>query len=373
MAKILVCIEDLNEVFKDVNQTAYAFYSESVRPDLIQAGHEVRYTTCAEVWTALNDEPVEILLMFVEREQSCCWQIARHIRDEWSSTFGSPLIVMTFYWDDPLLLSDYYILPEYSRLYDYCVEGSRWKGFGIARRLDIFLTRSTFDLQTLEDQIAALFPGSKERWSLDLITELSHHFLIHLSTHTTESTQYFNLVWSRNKTILVLDSWEKYTHLIKESRLTLANDLNEMLAIFSSFQQKNIVEVVQQPNTLLPKWKLDLLPEKVVTGETLTYSLLVPKEKILLLSRYAGIVHRPAVWANEEEQQARFWTVEIENGNLEEWLFIQKEETLQIQSWLREEEFAFDLKNCISYSNIPADLMYEPKTVTEPFTRSIAN
>lgn len=137
MVRILVCRDDMERVM----QTKY--YSEEIYPSLTQAGHEVQLTVCTQAIDFLDNYPADVLLMFVPRKQSSCWETARRLREVQGGD-PSPLILAIIEWgpddspDDPA----YYARPEYAKLFDSYHRGF-WGGSKIARWVDDFLTRST--------------------------------------------------------------------------------------------------------------------------------------------------------------------------------------------------------------------------------------
>jgi hypothetical protein len=273
---------------------------------------------------------------------------------------------MVLYWDDSNPIPAYYLHSMYSWLYDDYAEGSRWSGEELARWIDVSLTRRTFDPQLLEEQLTGLFSVSRDSYSWEIVADLDYHHLIHFTLHTPESVQFFPIIWSRDKTIQIIDSWDNYIRIVEENGMSIVNHIDNILTIFTSFQQKHILYRVTRPDDVIPKFRFDLL-EKLAFHETPTYDLLSPEAKHPILFKYAEIVTRPGIWGGKTEQQAKFWTIEKRTGNLEEWLFIQKDGRLSVQSWLREEGFVSDIEDCLLYSKIPHTVSTKIDKSATPF------
>ncbi len=170
------------------------------------------------------------------------------------------------------------------------------------------------DIEQIEEQIVAQFLPPESRWSWHIERILSNHVLIHLHIMVVEPGSIFPVVWSKNGTISEwgLDSWDEFIQLIEDEELTIMNDLQDILDVFRFFQlHKRILLSI-----------IDLEKE------------LIPEGKRPLLNKYAERIEPPAHLCNENEQQVCFWTIDYGFGNLEEWLFVQKETKLQIQSWV---------------------------------------
>lgn len=170
------------------------------------------------------------------------------------------------------------------------------------------------NVKQIEDQIAAQFSFPEGKWSWDVKKVLSEHVLIYLHITTVEPGYILPAVWSRDGTLATwdLDSWGKFTQLIEEEKLSIADNLQDILDIFCFFQ-----------------------PYKRILHNVADLEF-VHQEKRSLLSKYAGNITPPVCLFRKDGQQARFWTIDYGFGNLEEWLFVQKDTKLYIQSWIRE-------------------------------------
>lgn len=115
MARILICSDNVAS-----DEQARKVYEEELHPSLIQAGHEVQLTTCAQAFDYLDNYSADILLMFVPERSSPCWETARFIRTSWSHDSPPPSILMSITWgpDDSPEDPAYYVQPEYRALYD---------------------------------------------------------------------------------------------------------------------------------------------------------------------------------------------------------------------------------------------------------------
>ncbi|MBE7471961.1 MAG: hypothetical protein HS114_22715 [Anaerolineales bacterium] len=335
MAKVLVCVEN-----DDVNEKDYLYYA-SIRSSFSKRGHELRLAKCTQIWNYLTEEPIEVILMFVRGKQSCCWDIARRVKDEWHLAYASPAIKMIIElslddFDDPSFdrqtyLSDpeyaklfdsqvpayFEMKPEYNRLYDNFSRTFNCEHRVIIGRVESLLFWRRFDRQKFEYKITNLFPGPRERWSWT-VSRFSYHPIINLHNYTPETEQVSTVVWSWENKIWVLNTWDKFLQFIKDEQLQLGEerDREDILAVFSHFHRRNIVHKVYQLDST-PKWKR------------------------VLLSKYAEMVRPPTHSQMGEKHQVKFWAIDNNSpgGNLEEWILTKQRAEFDAQSWVREEAF----------------------------------
>jgi CheY-like chemotaxis protein len=135
MHRILVCRDDVHRA----RLTEY--YKREIRPSLTRMGHNVQLTTCARALKRLENWSPDILLMFVPRKESPCWEIARCARQARNRDSPSPLILMIIAWgpDDSRDNPAYYTDPEYAALYDD-YHATFGEGPEIARWVEGFLS-----------------------------------------------------------------------------------------------------------------------------------------------------------------------------------------------------------------------------------------
>lgn len=138
MARILVCLDDYELDIPVLTK----YYEAEIRPSLTDRGHEVRLTTCAKVLEDIYNHSADVVLMFVPRRQSCCWQVARHMRETRKQNSLSPYILMIIAWgpddsrDDPAyyVQPEYWVYDDYYRDFWYDSEIARWVDDCLARR-----------------------------------------------------------------------------------------------------------------------------------------------------------------------------------------------------------------------------------------------
>lgn len=338
MAKVLVCVEN-----DEVNGKDHIFY-EKIWPDFIKRHHELWFTPCPHAWDHLTSGPLDILLMFVRSKQSCCWEVARQVRDEWSLPYPPPrpmmiiercledfdepeLSELTAWLDHPdyaNILTEidentraYYMEPEYFGLYHAVSRTFNVPGRTLVGRMEGLLFHGEFDREQFEDQIAALFPGPRERWSWSF-GRVSYHPILNLRFHTASPERAVPVVWSWGHKIWVVDSWNKFLQFIEDEQLQLADerDREDILAVFSYVQQRNIIREIHQPD-LVTDWKR------------------------ILLAGFAEIIKPPTYSKLVEEHQVRFWAIDgnSSGGNLEEWVLTQQGMKFDAQFWIRDENF----------------------------------
>jgi hypothetical protein len=126
MARVLFCLgEDEAEDLEG--------YHELVEPDLREGGHEVSWTTQAEVFEQLASTQPDYLILVALNRHSSGWDIARRLRG--TRERGDPYILVITGSDiegspdNPF----YYVLPEYQQLYD-CY----WPREGFTEWLEFF-------------------------------------------------------------------------------------------------------------------------------------------------------------------------------------------------------------------------------------------
>lgn len=141
MTKILVCCDDLE---RDILNILTKYYEEQVQPSLTETGYDVQLTTCAQALECLESWPADILLMFVPRKRSSCWETARALRSTPKRGASLPLILMLIAWgpDDSPDNPAYYTDPEYAALYD-SYHSTFGDGIEIARWVNDFLARAS--------------------------------------------------------------------------------------------------------------------------------------------------------------------------------------------------------------------------------------
>jgi hypothetical protein len=176
------------------------------------------------------------------------------------------------------------------------------------------------DGEKFVQQLQIIFPkvpawSFTENCSWEIKKTLSKHILIGLRFLNHTSPGIHIIVWSEEETAWLLYSLDKFKQLIETEGLDLVDSLQDILDIFVLFQDKIIVQDVT-----------DI--EKVIWPHNRDQ-----------LSKYKDTIHSPNYSTNDDEKQVRFWTIEHAHGNLEEWLFIQEGKSIEILSWLREENF----------------------------------
>lgn len=175
-------------------------------------------------------------------------------------------------------------------------------------------------VKQIREIVEAHYPTLRSRWSWRIEKILSDHILIHLSNKVIIESSPLPVVWSRDKnTIWALNSLDGFIQIVEDEKLNLINNLQDILAIFWFFQtEKRFLEnssVLQTPTLGIISDKLPLLPKYLKIIGPLVYS------------------------DNGEQQQAKFWTIDISSGDLEGWLFIQNEAKFQVQPWIIERHF----------------------------------
>jgi hypothetical protein len=350
MAKVLVCIED-----EDVGGRDHAYY-EKIRPGFVQRRHSIRLTTCAQVWDSLAEDSVDWLLMLVRSRQSCCWRVCREVRGEWRLPYPPPLIQVivehlpektdhpdypferesylnnpnyALWFDTVMGVTPYFREEAYSRLYDFIEWTFSWEGRTLVRRMEsgLFGTRF-FDRERFEDHITVLFPGPRDRWSWTFCRS-SYHPIMELRVHTPPPERIIPVVCSLEGNIWAVDTWDRFLEFIADESLDLADEMDQedILAVFSIFQQKHLMKKVNVRGS--PAWRNSALPKYVEIVKPPTYSLV------------------------EGEHQLRLWTISQPDGKLEEWLFRQRGADFQVQSWVREENFGSGVQRGFDWHAIP--------------------
>jgi hypothetical protein len=172
------------------------------------------------------------------------------------------------------------------------------------------------NVKQFEEQITARLSLPKDKWSWHVERILSDHILIRLYLTAIEPGRILPVVLSKDGAVSIWEGRDhsEFARLIEEERLTIADNLQDILDIFCFFHPyKKILQSVA-----------DLEKESL------------SQEKLPLLSRYAKSIGPPTAWFGKSEQRASFWTIDYGFGNLEEWLFVQRGTRLHIQSWTRE-------------------------------------
>jgi hypothetical protein len=337
MAMVLACIED-----EDVDARDRAYY-EKIRPSFVQRRHQLQLTTCARVWESLAEGTIEVLLMFVHSKQSCCWQVSRRVHDAWQLPYPPPLIYMIveqrleeiddpgldrqLYLTDPFYAESYDIAAkayfdewEYMRLYNHIFRTFKRVGRNIVGHIEGTLFRKRFfDRQKFQDQLAALF-GPEEGWSWTFC-RVSYHPIMEIRIHIPSPERVLPVVCSWEGKLWAVDTWDKFLEFMEDEGLRLADEMDreDILAVFSLFQPRNIVREIHRYRGL-PVSQSDAWPQHMRIVRPPTYSLV------------GG------------EHQVRFWAIGQPGKDLEEWLFRQEGTEFRTQFWIRENNFGFNPK-----------------------------
>jgi hypothetical protein len=181
--------------------------------------------------------------------------------------------------------------------------------------------------QRFEAQLLNFVPALRDEaqprsWYWHVVQMLPGHILINFDVFNPPSAKgHYALAWPRGGDLFQVDSLEKVVHLVTIERLTIVDDLADILRLFCFFQAGESSRA---------KWVLQDIAEVEMR--------LRRDGKKHLISKYAAVIGPPACVLSEDEPQARLWAIDRDSGDLEEWLFSQKAGQFRTEFWVMEKD-----------------------------------